>query len=83
MILQEVKEYVKQRKQVNLLDVAVHFDIEPEAVKGMLDFWVKKGKIKHVSNATACGGSCSCGQQDELEVYVWNSQLGNIPIQAC
>lgn len=81
MILKEVKDYVESRRQVTLSDIATHFDVEPEAVKGMLEFWVNKGKITHHSSAQVCGGSCSCSRKDNNDVYEWNPQLANISIQ--
>jgi len=81
MILKELKNYVQSNKQVSLTDIAIHFDAEPEAVKGMLDFWIRKGKIKHYSSADVCGSSCSCSQKDSNDLYEWNKQLANISIE--
>ena len=81
MILKDVKDYVESRHQVSLGEIATHFDVEPEAVKGMLEFWVKKGRITHHSSAQVCGGGCSCSQKDISDIYEWNQQLGHIPIQ--
>ncbi len=81
MILKDLKEYVKSHPQVSLTDIAIHFDADPEAVKGMLDFWIRKGKIKHYSSDNVCGGSCSCNQKSNNDLYEWNQQLGDISIQ--
>ncbi len=81
MILKDLKEYVKSHPQVSLADISIHFDAEPEAVKGMLDFWIRKGKIKHYSSDNVCGGSCSCSQKSNNDLYEWNQQLGDISIQ--
>jgi putative ferrous iron transport protein C len=81
MILQEVKQYVKKRKQVSLQDIAVHFDKEPETVRGILDFWVRKGRIRLQTQAPSCSGSCHCSANQSQEIYQWNALLGNIPIQ--
>lgn len=81
MILKDIKEYVQSRQQVSLTEIAVHFDADPEALKGMLDFWIRKGKIKHYSSDNVCGGSCSCSQKADRDVYEWNPQFGNISIQ--
>ncbi|MBT3205201.1 MAG: hypothetical protein HN349_12860, partial [Gammaproteobacteria bacterium] len=54
---------------------------DPEAVKGMLDFWIRKGKIKHYSSDNVCGGNCSCNQKSNNDLYEWNQQLGDISIQ--
>ena len=81
MILRELKEFVQARKQVSLTEISVHFDCEPEAVKGMLDFWIRKGKIKHYSSDNVCGGSCSCSHKSNNDLYEWNRQFGNISIE--
>ncbi len=81
MILQEVKQYVKKSKQVSLQDIAVHFDKEPETIRGILDFWVRKGRIKLQTQAPSCSGSCHCTANQSQEIYYWNEQIGNISIQ--
>ncbi len=71
MILSEVRDYLKERGQATLLDVALHFDIDPETARGMLDVWVRKGRI-HQERATAsCGSSCSQCDTAATEIYVW------------
>lgn len=80
MILSEIKDYVKTRRQSSLSDIALHFDAEPEAVRGMLQFWVNKGRIKKHQAALKCAGSCHCSQKNETELYEWNAQFGDIPI---
>jgi putative ferrous iron transport protein C len=80
MILNDVKNYVKTRQQVSLRDIAVHFDVEPEALKGMLNFLVSKGKISR-QTSPACAGSCACSQSENMEIYSWNPQLGNVSIE--
>lgn len=81
MILQEIKQYVKKRQQVSLQDIAVHFDKEPETVRGILDFWVRKGRIELQTQTPSCAGSCHCAANQNQEIYCWNAQLGNVSIQ--
>ncbi len=81
MILSELKDYVKSRRQVSLKDAALHFDVEPEAIRGMLEFWVRKGKISKHGNDAACAGGCACSFKEDQEMYVWNPQLGQISIE--
>ena len=45
MILSEIKRYLMQHKQVTLGDLSIHFDTDPEAMRGMLDQWVRKGSV--------------------------------------
>ncbi|MDJ0881384.1 MAG: FeoC-like transcriptional regulator [Gammaproteobacteria bacterium] len=80
MILKELKQYVRAHRQVSLTDIANHFDTEPDAVRGMLDFWIKKGKIQQYTNRR-CNTSCQCADQSNKEIYQWNAELGNISIE--
>ncbi len=79
MILNDVKNYVKSQRQVSLHEIALHFDMEAEALQGMLDFLVSKGRISQ-NASPACPGGCSCSMSESNDVYSWNPQLGNISI---
>lgn len=81
MILAELKNYVEQRGQISLRDAALHFDAEPEAIRGMLEFWVSKGRISKHGPVGTCAGGCACGATEQGEIYVWNRQLGQIAIE--
>ncbi len=80
MILSDLKNYVKTRRQVSLKDAALHFEVEPNVIEGMLEFWISKGRISKQSNESACGGGCSCSYKEDEALYVWNPQLGQISI---
>lgn len=61
MILVEIKKFFEDKKEASIWDVAKHFNIQPSAAQGMIDFWFKKGVLKQCENACAkksCG-SCS------------------------
>lgn len=64
---------MQQHGQVSLSDIALHFDIEPDAVRGMLDIWIKKGKVHRRSATSSCGTSCSQCDTAATEIYVWES----------
>jgi hypothetical protein len=81
MILSELKQYIKNRQQVSLTDIANHFDVEPEAVRGMLQFWINKGKINQQLSGPGCGGGCHCDYKGSNEIYEWNPELHNISIE--
>jgi predicted ArsR family transcriptional regulator len=68
MKLGEIRNYIKQRGESSLTDVATRFDISKEAAKLAIEYWVKKGKIE--KQGAACGSSCNgCGDADEN--YQW------------
>ena len=72
MILSDIRNYLRQRGQASLSDIALHFDSDPDAIRGMLDTWVRKGRVVKLDGGSACGG---CNQCDAAanEVYQWVS----------
>ncbi len=73
MILSEMRDYLRDRGQATLEDIALHFDSDPEAVRGMLELWVRKGKVERSTLTPDCGGSCKqCGMAG-MAVYRWLS----------
>lgn len=71
MILSQVRDYLKQRGQCTLSDIALHFDTDADAVRGMLDVWIRKGKVKKTSATESCGTSCQSCDPAATEVYSW------------
>lgn len=72
MILSQVRDYLKQRGQCTLSDIALHFDTDANAVRGMLEIWIKKGKVEKRSATASCGTSCQSCDPAATEVYVWS-----------
>jgi putative ferrous iron transport protein C len=72
MILSEMRDYLHNQKRASIKDIALHFEMDADATRGLLAVWIKKGKIK---NSTAGGAACgtSCCQCDPLvtEIYEW------------
>jgi len=72
MILSEIKQYLMKHKRVTLGDLARHFDIEPEAMKGMLGQWIRKGKVIKSDVQAGCGKTCGkCCDGTAMEIYAW------------
>jgi hypothetical protein len=72
MDLLQVKHYLRERRIVPLQDVALHFRVDVETVKPLLELWVGKGKVKKHAGADAgtCKGCCKCDPAT-LETYEW------------
>ncbi len=68
----EIKRYLQKRRVAPLHDIALHFDMEPDAVRGMIEHWLRKGQVqKHEETGCASGGCCGgCGEHVK-EVYEW------------
>ncbi|HFD80041.1 MAG TPA: sugar metabolism transcriptional regulator [Gammaproteobacteria bacterium] len=71
MILSDIRRYLERRGQATLADIALHFDTDPQAVRGMLEIWIRKGKVQRRSATAACGSSCSQCDPATTEIYVW------------
>ena len=71
MILSQIRDYLKQRGQCTLSDIALHFDTDADAVRGMLDIWIRKGKVEKRSATESCGTSCQSCDPATTEVYSW------------
>ncbi len=71
MILSQVRDYLEKRGQATLAEIALHFDTEPEAMRGMLERWVSKGRIERRKVEAACGASCNRCDPAAMELYVW------------
>lgn len=71
MILSDIRKYLEQRGQASLGDIALHFDTEPDAVRGMLEAWMRKGKVIKRSSSASCGTACQSCDAASTELYVW------------
>ncbi len=71
MILSEVKSYLVQRRQATLSDIALHFDSDPDAVRGMLELWIRKGRVRRQALTASCGQSCGSCDPATTEIYLW------------
>jgi putative ferrous iron transport protein C len=72
MILSDIKGYLQERKRATLSDLALHFNSDPEAMRGMLARWMEKGKVTKAVQPTGCKKGCaSCGCSEAMEIYAW------------
>ena len=71
MNLSDIKHNLSERGQATLADIALHIDADPEAVRGMLEVWVKKGKVERQRANAACGSTCTQCVSSATEIYRW------------
>jgi hypothetical protein len=72
VILSDLRDYLKQHQRVALSDLMLHFHIEADALRGMLEKWIRKGKVKKISpDSTVCGTSCCKCDPALTELYEW------------
>ena len=78
MILTDIRRYLEHRGQASLEDIARHLDADPEAVRGMMEHWMRKGRVRRHLAGAACGGCSQC-EGSALEVYEWLDAAGDRP----
>ncbi|MBW1706436.1 MAG: FeoC-like transcriptional regulator [Deltaproteobacteria bacterium] len=71
MILADIKEYLSNHGMASLADLSVHFGVEPDAMRGMLDRWIRKGKLSRLPQAATCSKCCVACNSDHVEIYEW------------
>ncbi|MES9823977.1 MAG: FeoC-like transcriptional regulator [Candidatus Thiodiazotropha endolucinida] len=71
MMLSTIKDYLSQRGQATLAEIALHVDAEPDAVRGMLQQWIRKGRVEQRKVEAACGTSCNRCDPAAMELYIW------------
>ena len=76
-LLVDIRSYVQERGSTSLSDISHRFHTPPDALRGMLDHWIRKGMIRRLDFSAECGG-CSpesgCGDwgaQAAFETYEW------------
>jgi hypothetical protein len=71
MILSNIKQYFQQHRSVSLHTLALYFNSEPEAMRGMLGHWIRKGKVrKQIVENCGCNGCSECASS-KMEIYEW------------
>lgn len=70
-MLTAVRDYLRNRGQVTLAEVALHFDVTPDVARRMLEVWRRKGKVHRAMATASCGSSCSQCDPAATEIYFW------------
>ncbi|MFA6053573.1 MAG: FeoC-like transcriptional regulator [Methylobacter sp.] len=71
MILSDLRDYLIQQRRVTLSDLAVHFNMDADALRGMLGKWISKGKVRKLSVDSSCGTRCCKCDPALTELYEW------------
>lgn len=80
LTLSTLKAYLAARHNASLAEMAVHFDTQQDAVRGALEQWQAKGRVRKLGSGEACSraGSCGCSCHAD-EIYEW---IEAVPLQA-
>lgn len=73
MILSELRRYLEVHQRASLIDLAHHFDIEADALRGMLAKLITKGRVEQLPmEVSSCSGCCKCDSAS-VEIYQWKA----------
>lgn len=82
MILKELQEFVLDYHRVSLAEMELHFHMDGNALRQMLNKLIKKGRVLKVPTPDKCHGCTSC-DPDTMEFYEWidgdNSEPAHFP----
>ncbi len=77
MILSDLRHYLQERRRVTLNDLVLHFNVDANALRGMLRKWISKGKVRQSPiGGSACGTSCCKCDPLLTEIYEWVDNAG-------
>jgi putative ferrous iron transport protein C len=69
-MLIELRNYVVERGRVSMRDLVWRFEKEPDAIRQMLEHWIRKGRIEREVACPPCGTGCCACDSTLREFYV-------------
>lgn len=76
MILAELRSYLREKHRVTLNDLVLHFHVDANALRGMLQKWISKGKVRLSPAGSNCGTTCCKCDPLLTEIYEWIDDAG-------
>ena len=71
MLLRRIQDFLKQRGQACLADIAAATGADAASVEPMLELLAQKGRVKRiVMNERLCGGCVRCAPSERIE-WAW------------
>lgn len=71
MILSDLRDYLRARKRIALKDLADRFNMDEDALRGMLGKWIRKGQVRQLPMGTTCSPGCGKCDPAVVELYEW------------
>ncbi|WP_330925672.1 FeoC-like transcriptional regulator [Candidatus Sororendozoicomonas aggregata] len=73
-----VQEYLSCQGVCSLTEISQHFNTSPDAMRGMLAHWIRKGKL--MKEVSGCQKGCLSCSPEHLEIYRWQGSGRHIPV---
>ncbi len=67
-MLSSIRDFMQGRPTANISEIALHLDSSPEAVRGMIGIWERKGRM--IKLPLPCGNCTQC-DTGTTEIYQW------------
>lgn len=68
MILQEIQDYIENHGRVSLAQMELKFGVDSTALRGMLSYLSRRGRIRSLPIPPRCHGCLVCARES-LEFY--------------
>ncbi len=73
MLITDIKNILQERKSMSLRELAIHFDMEPDAIEPIMDMLQKKNivsvlDLKCKTCKSSCSG-CSVANRPNMLIY--------------
>ena len=76
MTLIELKHHLQTVRIATLTGLCALFKMDAAAMQAMLEFWMRKGMVKHCDDPTSCQRACTtcvqCGTKQQ-SYYEWTA----------
>jgi len=71
MLLSEVRNYLRDKRKISLLELSRHFNVTADVLRSMLSLLVQKGQVRQCTKKPACGTKCMQCSVFDTEMYEW------------
>jgi len=72
MILSDLKSYLAEHHRSPIGELVRHFNADPDAIRGMLAHFIRKGQVRRLDEGRSCSGCQKCDAA-ALEIYEWTA----------
>lgn len=82
MILTDLQRHLRTTQRTSLAQLALTFDTQPDALRGMLDHLIAKGRVRRLHTPKRCTG-CTICPPEALEFYESATATPTTPTPTC
>lgn len=70
-MLYQLRSYIKKYRSVSITQISREFMLDVQALKPMLEIWVKRGEINIYNHPLACKSTCGTCNVSDVVYYCW------------